>query len=131
MKVRVKEDQIGYYEHARRRPGDVFELQNEPRRKVREKDEYVYGEVVKTDGEVAKVVKKHLRADDAETLAIASKDGTIPVLWSSRWMEAVDVKTAEKITTAPEALKEFHDKTVVERAQARSSGGGSGNKEVI
>jgi len=58
--IKVRATQTGYYDHARRREGDVFVI-----------------------------------ADRAA--------------FSSRWMEVVDPRTRERITTAPQALKQAHD----------------------
>jgi len=58
--IKVRAIALGYYDHCRRRIGDVFLIANE-------------------------------RA------------------FSSRWMERVDPRTPEKITTSKEALKQKHD----------------------
>ena len=58
--IKVRALEMGYYDHARRREGDVFIIANE-------------------------------RA------------------FSARWMERVDLRTPEHVTTAPAALRKKHD----------------------
>jgi hypothetical protein len=59
--IKVRALEMGYYDHARRRVGDVF-----------------------------------LIADERA--------------FSAKWMERVDVRTPEKMTTAGQALKQEHDR---------------------
>lgn len=58
--IKVRATQVGYYDHARRREGDVFIIANEQ-------------------------------------------------AFSARWMERVDPRTRERLTTAPQALQQKHD----------------------
>jgi hypothetical protein len=122
MKVRVQDGRTGYFKHLRRRSGDVFIIPDEPRRKVRHKDEVVEERLL-PNGQPGKVIA---RADDAATLAIADKKGTVPVAWSSRWMEVAEADAPVRVTSAPEALKRHHDTLLAERA-----GAATGDAEVI
>jgi hypothetical protein len=109
MRVQVKDDETGYFDHIRRREGDVFTIPDEPRRPLVEIERRVFGDVVD---------------------AVADANGTIPLAFSFKWMTPVRPSTPERITSAPEALKQSHDRVLAEKAGQRSSGG-TGNQEVI
>jgi hypothetical protein len=64
--LKVRAIGLGYYEHIRRRAGDVFKL-------------------------------------------------TDPVHFADTWMEWVDARTPERVTSAPQALKEHHDEMIASR----------------
>jgi len=59
--IRVRATQLGYYDHVRRRPGDVFTIRSEQE-------------------------------------------------FASVWMEKVDPRTPERVTTAANALREEHER---------------------
>lgn len=69
--VKVRALAMGYYDHARRRVGDVF------------------------------------MCKESE--------------FSERWMEPVDAHTPERLTSAPQALKQEHDRILGERQNARDA----------
>lgn len=110
MKVRVKPLQqdnfIGFIDHARRRPGDVFNLSE-----VKRRDLFAAEKNLVANNEEAK-----LHYD-----TIKDADGKVPQEYSFRWMEPVDVKVPEKVSTAQGALTERVDTIKAERASARSS----------
>lgn len=74
--IKVRATKMGYYDHARRREGDVFTLKP------------IEGAVKDSDGRNVK--KKFFTAREQ---------------FSPNWMEEVKMSTPEKITTAPEALR--------------------------
>lgn len=99
MRVRVKSGHVGYIDHKRVREGDVFVIPDEPRRLVNKKELDIY----------------------PETKKLLDKDGKVPQLYSSRWMEAVPESTPERITTGKEVLEKFHNETLAERAAQRQA----------
>lgn len=92
---KVRALKLGYYDNKRRRLGDVF-LIREPY-KVLDED------------------------------APKNKDGSRPVKqideFSDRWMEDVPDHTPTRTTTGKEALRDFHDQTLGQRAVDRATGG--------
>lgn len=82
IKVRVKEGETGYYDHVRRRAGDVFIIANR-------------------------------RA------------------FSKRWMEEVNPRTPERVSTATSALREQHDAILGGRAQERRPSDTTGDEDVL
>jgi hypothetical protein len=70
--IKVRATQMGYYDHARRRDGDVFLIK------------------------------------DAQA-------------FSSRWMEYVDAKTPEQVTTGREELRKKHDEILRDRMPAQGT----------
>lgn len=108
MKVKVKESQqenfIGFIDHARRRPGDVFNLSEVNRRLL-------------YPGE-KKLVDEN---DEARSHynSIKDADGKVPQEYSFRWMEPADIAVPEKISTAQEALTTRNDTIKAERGAAR------------
>lgn len=102
MKVRVQQGMTGFYEHLRRREGDVFSIPDEPRRTVSDKEKQLYP-----------AVKEVMR-----------KDGTVPQLYSSRWMEPASSHEPERTTKAQEVINKKHDDLVAERAQQRQADAG-------
>lgn len=109
MKVQVKTSEkdnfIAFYEHVRRRPGDVFSIPSEPRRAL-------YGSeqrLLDRDPEAAKVFA-----------AIKDKEGHVPQAFSFRWMEPVSQKTPERITTAQQALDTRSAEIKAEKAGQRA-----------
>lgn len=102
MKVRVQQGMTGYYEHLRRREGDVFSIPDEPRRKVSEKE------------------LQHFPA----VKDVMRKDGTVPQHYSSRWMEPAGPAETERTTKAQEIINRKHDETLTERAQQRQADAG-------
>lgn len=71
--LRVRATRMGYYEHLRRREGDVFTLKDESH-------------------------------------------------FSESWMEAVDARTPERTTSAPEDLRRQHDEILKSRAPIAEDG---------
>lgn len=110
MKVKVleslQETFVGFYEHVRRRPGDVFAIKNEPRRAV-------------LPGE-QKLIERDASAK-ATFDAIKDKDGKVPAAFSFRWMQPVPESTQEKITTAQQAMDARSEQIKQERAGQRAA----------
>jgi hypothetical protein len=101
MKVRVKESAqhslgvaFGFFNYARRRPGDVFTLPDQPRRALFPGEQ----KIVQRDADVK-----------AEYDAIKDKDGNVPQEYSFRWMEPVDEKTPDRLTTAQPTITAKND----------------------
>ena len=117
--MKVKATATGYFGHMRRRDGDVFSIPDEPRRKVRTKDE------VSADGH------RRYRADSPEVIALADKNGTIPAAFSGKWMVPVSDRAPERTTSAPEALRKHHDSVLADRANVAGVGKATGEQEVI
>lgn len=84
--VKVMATSTGYYDHVRRRPGDVFLIDAAPL----EEDLKRNGKVVRKKGEIA--------------------------AFSTRWMELVDADTPESYTTANDAIRRQHDEVLASRA---------------
>lgn len=125
--MKVRATNMGYFDHARRRPGDVFTIPDEPRRAVRTKDEIESDTVFDpVEGRERKIPKRRFRADGPVTVSIADTDGTVPEAFAEQWMEPVDAAVPERVTTGVAALKAFHDQTLADR-----SGAGTGSQEVI
>lgn len=78
--MKVRATMTGYFDHLRRREGDVFTIPDEPRRD--------------------KWPKENQRAFDEAK----GKDGKVPQAYSTRWMEPVSAAVPEKISTAQEAV---------------------------
>jgi hypothetical protein len=117
MKVQVREGLadhfIGFIYHARRRPKDVFVLEDEPRRELFPAEKRI---VATPEGK-------------ATYDAIKDKEGKIPQLFSFRWMEPVSVNARESVSTSQQAMDERSKKIKEERAGQRSLDAGKG--EVI
>lgn len=75
--MKVRATRIGYYNHLRRREGDVF---------------------------VLKAIEGH--AKDPKTGKVTKKTFSAEEQFSPNWMEEVDAKTPTKVTTAKQALRE-------------------------
>jgi hypothetical protein len=84
-RLKVRATQTGYYDHLRRRPGDVFFIDATPL----EADVKVGNKVTRKKGEIA--------------------------AFSDRWMEVVDPKTPESITTANDEIRRQHDELLAAR----------------
>lgn len=115
MKVEVKTSQqdnfIGFIGHARRRPGDVFNLPDAPRRAL------FKGEVALVDSnEEAKVAYEQIK----------DKDGKIPQQFSFRWMSPVGASTPDKLSTSQETLTAKQEQIKSERAAAKQAAAGAG-----
>jgi hypothetical protein len=97
---------IGFINHIRRRPGDVFSISDEPRRPLfkAEKERDI------THPDKAAIYAK-----------IKDKDGNIPKDFSFKWMEPVDEATPEKITTSQAALDQRSEMIRQEKAAAREA----------
>lgn len=117
MKVRVKEGLkdgfFGYYEHERRRTGDVFELQEQPRRALFPKE------------------KSEMERGNAEYKAayeaIKDADGKVPQAFSFAWMQPVSAGTPTKSTTAQQVVDKKSSQIKSERAAERAPDSGDGN----
>jgi hypothetical protein len=96
---KVMATQLGYYDHIRRRPGDVFRISN---RKVREEDMEL-----RVDGRDEADLPEGLEYQD----------------FSERWMEVVPDNTPERVTLGNEALKQEHDRILHSRALERGHAG--------
>lgn len=115
MKVKVREDLqenfVGFYNHARRRPGDVFRIADNPRRDLFPKERQAVSEDAQTK---------------AVYDAIKDADGKIARGFSFKWMTPVSEATPTKVSTSPEVLKEKHDKTLLERMAGKKAEGADG-----
>lgn len=123
MKVEVKLSQqdnfIGFIGHARRRPGDVFTLPDEPRRALFKAE----AALVAGNDEAKEVYEQ-----------IKDQNGQIPKQFSFRWMSPVSASTPDKISTAQENVTAKNEATKAERAaakQAGTSGGSAGSADVL
>lgn len=126
MKVTVKsgiqEQFIGFFNHIRRRPGDVFTIPDQPRRILFAGEQ----RLVETDAEVKDVYN-----------SIKDRDGKVPSAFSFRWMEPAARGSAERITTSQQALDSRSEIIKLEKAGEREAvlgGGGDdspGSDEVI
>ena len=110
MRVQVRKDLpeqfIGFYEHKRRRPGDVFSVDDTPRRALFPKE---------TD-----LVQHN---DDAKQVyaIIKDKDGKVPKQFSFHWMEPVAESTREVVTTSQQALDVKSAQIKAEKAGAAAA----------
>jgi hypothetical protein len=124
FKVKVKEglaeNFVAFYEHARRRVGDVFTLNNVDKRR-----DLFPGE-------------KPLVANNDEAKAayemIKDADGKVPHDFSFRWMEPVPASVPEKVSTAQQSMDRRSDTIKAEKAASRQQEPGaakSDSKDVI
>lgn len=133
MKVKVRSDipegTVGFYEHIRRRPGDVFSLINTNVRRAL------------SAGEL-RLIEQSKGSDDPEAAAnvyesIKDKDGKVAKDFSFRWMLPVGESTPDRITTSQQALDAKSTRIKAEKAgqQALDAGSpgtpGAQNKEVL
>lgn len=86
--MKVVAIQTGYHDHMRRREGDVFSIPDAPRRKPSPKEMQYLGEGMKP---------------------AMDKDGTIPQVYSAKWMRPVSANTPERKSTAQLAINKRHD----------------------
>lgn len=96
MKVRATRD--GYYNHIRRRTGDVFEL-------------------VPTE-RIINFFKDHTLREKVRLNPMATwpKETVSPKdQFSESWMEKVDSKTPESVTTSQQAINKAHDEIAAGR----------------
>ena len=108
MKVTVKEGTqehfCGFFDHLRRRPGDVFAIPDEPRRLLFPAEQ--------------KAVEFNDQAKESYA-AIKDKDGKIPQAFSFRWMEPVGDAAPEVTSTAQQALDRKSNRIKEEKTAAR------------
>jgi len=124
MKVTVKqgvaENFIGFFDHARRRPGDVFTIPDQPRRLPFPKEQ----RDIELGGEAAEVFNQ-----------IKDKQGKIPQAFSFAWMEPVAINVPEKVSTAQQALDQrsaiIKDEKAAQRSLDGGGAGGTGGADVI
>lgn len=83
--MKVRATRIGFFNHIRRREGDVFTIPDTPRRKLSDKD-----------------------ANRIEFEPVKDKAGTVPAAFGT-WMEPVGAREPEKTSTAQEALNKASD----------------------
>lgn len=117
MKVTVKqglaEQFIGFIDHIRRRPGDVFSIPDTPRRPL-------------FPGE-KKLVEQNDEAREAYE-QIKDSAGEVPSQFSFRWMEPVSKDSAERTSTSQQALDKKSREIKQEKAgQRQIDAGGKGN----
>lgn len=126
--MKVRAIRAGFFNHIRRRgddalgegKGDVFNIPDTPRRKVRKNEEQQFDEVTdENTGTTRRILKRRLRPDSPEFVAAADKDGTLPVALGL-WMLPVAKGTPEKTTTSPQALAQ---RTGELKAQKQAGGG--------
>lgn len=122
MKVSVKQGIsdhfIGFFDHARRRPGDVFTVPDEPRRDLAPHEKKMVA-----NSEESKAVYEQIK----------DKDGKVPQLFSFKWMEPVAATEKEKVSTSQQAMDKRSETIKQEKAGQREAdkGGASGGKDVI
>lgn len=131
--MKVRATRIGYFNHIRRREGDVFSIPDTPRRPVRKIETVESEEIVDSGtGTVHRIAKRRFRPDAPEVLALADKAGTVPAALGS-WMEPVSARTPDKTSTAQEALNQKSDE--IKAGKVASRGGSeelaTGDAEVI
>lgn len=110
--ILVRAKALGYYNHVRRRPEDVFRLV--PRQGIVEEPiiDPKTDEPKERDGRIlTKRVNRILTAEEQ---------------FSDRWMEKVGEETEEKVTTSGQALKQHHDELL-----AAKTARGTGSSDVI
>lgn len=95
MKVRAL--MTGYFDHLRRREGDVFVIPDEPRRN-----------------------KYPSESQEAFEDAAAS-DGKVPQAFSTRWMERVSNSVPEKTSTAQEAVNKMSNEIKAGKQKSSAS----------
>lgn len=109
--MKVRATRLGYYNHVRRYEGDVFSIPDTPRRKL-------------TDREKQR----------SELMAVMDKDGTVPAVFGT-WMQRVDDRARESITSAQDALNKTSQEIKAGRQAARGGGeqteSATGSAEVI
>lgn len=107
MRVRVREDLqeqfVGFYDHARRRPGDVFDVPDEPRRIL-----FPAEKKLTDENRDAKAVYQRIK----------DKDGKVPQTFSFRWMEPVEDTMPLSHTTSQQALDHKSEMLKAEKAAA-------------
>lgn len=89
-RIKVQATQMGYYDHIRRRPGDIFTIS---------------GEVLEED-------EKKKDANGVER--VVRKKGEVAA-FSRKWMRRVASNTPERITTVAQSLKQQHDAVQAEK----------------
>lgn len=125
MRVQVRTDLpeqfIGFYDYARRRPGDVFTVPDKPSRILfpKEADMVQYNDFAKQVYE-----------------QIKDKDGKVPKEFSFHWMAPVAASTPEAITTSQQALdakagRIKEEKAGTAAAAKEAAGAPTGGADVI
>lgn len=119
MKVIVKQglvdNFIGFFEHIRRRPGDRFDIPDQPRRLLFPAEQ----KAVNYGGEEKAVYDQ-----------IKDADGKVPQGFSFKWMEPAPAGSRDRISTAQQALDARAEIIKQEKAGARElalGGGGDGS----
>lgn len=120
MRVQVVEGITGYFNHRRRREGDVFVIPDQPRRKLAK------SEIEGVHGQAFKAAMSPIL--DGEGKPTGEYD--IPRLYSARWMRVVPSETPTRTTGATAALKQKHDEILSERVASRSGEIGDGGVEI-
>lgn len=120
MKVQVKQSVsdhfIGFFDHARRRPGDVFTIPDEPRRELFRKEK----SDVESNAEARAVYEK-----------IKDKEGKVPSQFSFKWMEPVASAEQDRVSTAQQAMDRRSADIKAEKAGQRALDGPATSKDVI
>lgn len=108
---------IGFFEHARRRPGDVFSIPETPRRSLFPAEQ--------------KLVEYNDEAK-ASYATIKDADGKVPQVFSFRWMVPVAAATPERVSTAQQTMDKRSEQIKQEKAGARAASvGGEKTDDVI
>jgi len=117
MKVIVKESLqeqfIGFFDHIRRRTGDVFVIPDTPRRGLFPAEK----KLVDGNDEARAVYEQ-----------IKDSDGNVPLQFSFRWMEPVAASKAESTSTAQQSLDRKSEIIKKEKAGAREIALGGGKE---
>lgn len=98
MKVKVKDGMTGYFEHERKRAGDVFNVPDEPRREP-----------------------TAFEMRDPDYKLALGEDGKLPQTYSVKWMEPAGEREEIVTTSAPDALKKKHNEIKKEKAGSQVS----------
>jgi hypothetical protein len=110
--VRVMATAIGYYDHTRRRIGDVFNISAK-------RYPAVYPRLYADGG------KPHPEAGEPHP-----KAGDL-IDFSDRWMQLVNAATPERVTTANQAIRQHHDELIKLRNDATPPGPGATPDDII
>jgi hypothetical protein len=114
--MKVQATRTGFYNHIRRREGDVFTIPDTPTRKLTEKDKQrIEYDAVKKD------VKVKVDGKDVVETHVPAAFGT--------WMEPVEARAPERVSTAQQAVRKASDEINTAR-RGGSTPGTAGDERV-
>lgn len=122
MKVRAIKD--GYYDNVMRRTGDVFWIRGTPLAVVIERElenmpavNPIGLPVVAADAP-GLTKKQQLQVQAHQKRGSGEYEGReMPAAFSSKWMQPVDDRTPERVTTNNEVIRQQHDETLGSHTQ--------------